>query len=232
MQISTKEREVLLETKFKEIANVISGKIVHPVTKRQFPVDSIETSMKSIKFKVKMDADTKKQAVECIKMLVKKFKVERARMLIRLTVENAQRAQIAELLEIWAEGYKELAAVNKQAQGDEGASNVVFEAVIEPRRVREITTTLEQDFKNKAVFEIVEHAIMNKTVRNTVITILTHSSSLRIDLKSPRSEIWTMSTSSSPGAQTAQTTATTTKTTKRSSRIRTRSSPRCRSTKI
>lgn len=68
MQISQKEREVFTEKKFKEVANLISGKIVHPVTEKSFPLDTIETAMKTINFKVKLDVPTKKLAMECIKV--------------------------------------------------------------------------------------------------------------------------------------------------------------------
>jgi ribosome maturation protein SDO1 len=60
MQISQKERLVFTHTKFKEIANVVASKIVHPVTNRPFPVEVIEEAMKSIRFKAKMQDDTKK----------------------------------------------------------------------------------------------------------------------------------------------------------------------------
>lgn len=68
MQISKKEREVFTENKFKEVANLISTKIVHPVTEKTFPIDTIETAMREINFKAKLDVDTKKQAMECIKV--------------------------------------------------------------------------------------------------------------------------------------------------------------------
>lgn len=73
MQISQKEREVFTENKFKEVANLISSKIVHPITEKPFPVDSIETAMGVVNFKAKIDVNTKKQAMECIK--VKKTKL-------------------------------------------------------------------------------------------------------------------------------------------------------------
>lgn len=70
MQISQKEREVFTENKFKEVANMISSKIVHPTTEKPFPVDTIETAMKAIGYKAKLDVNTKKQAMECIKVTI------------------------------------------------------------------------------------------------------------------------------------------------------------------
>ena len=90
MQISQKERQVFTGNKFKEIANVISTKIVHPVSNRPFPVDVIEEAMKNVRFKAKMNEDSKKQAISCIRLLKKKFKVTRARMLIVLSAEPSE----------------------------------------------------------------------------------------------------------------------------------------------
>ena len=55
MQISQKERLIFTNNKFKEVANVIASKIVHPVTNRPFPVEVIEEAMRNIRFKAKMD---------------------------------------------------------------------------------------------------------------------------------------------------------------------------------
>jgi len=60
MQISQKERLIFTNNKYKEVANVISTKIVHPVTNRPFPVEVIEEAMRNVGFKAKMNDDTKK----------------------------------------------------------------------------------------------------------------------------------------------------------------------------
>lgn len=87
MQISQKEREIFTGNKFKEIANIIASRIVHPTTNRPFPLEVIEEAMKSVNFTSKMNEDSKKQAVSCMRTLVKKYKVIRARMLIVLSCE-------------------------------------------------------------------------------------------------------------------------------------------------
>jgi ribosome maturation protein SDO1 len=80
MQISQKEREIFTGNKFKEVANVIAEKIVHPVTNRPFPVEVIEEAMRTIRYNPKMNEDTKKQAISCIRALMTKYKIIRARM--------------------------------------------------------------------------------------------------------------------------------------------------------
>lgn len=88
MQISKKEREIFTGNKYKEVANLVASKIVHPVTNRPFPVEVIEEAMKNVRFNPKMNEDTKKQAVGCIRTLIKKYKIIRARMLIVLSCDN------------------------------------------------------------------------------------------------------------------------------------------------
>jgi ribosome maturation protein Sdo1 len=87
MQISKKEREIFTGNKYKEVANLVASKIVHPTTYRPFPVEVIEEAMKNVRFNPKMNEDTKKQAVGCIRTLIKKYKIIRARMLIILSCE-------------------------------------------------------------------------------------------------------------------------------------------------
>ena len=87
MQISKKEREIFTGNKYKEVANLIAIKIVHPNTNRPFPVEVIEEAMKIVRFNPKMNEDTKKQAVSCIRILIKKYRIIRARMLINLSCE-------------------------------------------------------------------------------------------------------------------------------------------------
>ena len=159
MQVSKKEREMFTENKFKEIANIISTKIVHPLTIRPFPVDIISTAMKTINYKVKINDDTKKQAMECIKILLRKYKIKRAQMLIRITADAQYKDELMALMVIWSEKPKCLDTITEEG-------NITIEGVIEPKRFREITTTMEQDFKNIAALEVVEQSIMNKTVNS------------------------------------------------------------------
>lgn len=104
MQISQKEREVFTGNKFKEIANIIANRIVHPVTNRPFPVEVVEEAMKSVKFNSKMNEDSKKQAVSCMRTLVKKYKVIRARMLIVLSCEQRYLHELLEFVQSKSQG--------------------------------------------------------------------------------------------------------------------------------
>lgn len=155
--MSQKEREVFMENKFKEIANLISTKLVHQQTQRPFPPDTIEAAMKSINFKARMNDDTKKQAMECIKTLVKRFKVSRAKMLIRITIDKEEEERLMEQLGVVLKNAKTLEGYTPQED------NMTIESEIQPADFRVISILLENEFENTAL-EIVEQSLVNRTV--------------------------------------------------------------------
>ena len=61
MQVSDKERTQHLETTFKEIASIISGKCVNPETKRPYTISMIEQAMRDIHFSVHPNRNAKQQ---------------------------------------------------------------------------------------------------------------------------------------------------------------------------
>lgn len=166
MQISQKERLVFTTNKFKEVANVIAAKIVHPVTNRPFPVEVIEEAMRNIRFKAKMNDDTKKQAVSCIRQLIFHYNVIRAKMQIILSCEVGEDASVVEIVKEksdealaenkkWFISYKELPI--------DGAGRFQIEVVAEPSKFRDISEWIANDI-NSGALEIVEEAIVNNTI--------------------------------------------------------------------
>ena len=61
---------------------------MHPVTKRRFTQDAIKTAIKDIHFPVKHDQPAKRQALQCIKMLQKRYKIARGEMKIKITFDK------------------------------------------------------------------------------------------------------------------------------------------------
>jgi ribosome maturation protein SDO1 len=166
MQISQKERLIFTSNKFKEVANVISSKIVHPVTNRPFPVEVIEEAMKNVGFKAKMNDDTKKQAIACIRQLIRKYKIIRAKMLIILSCEDEDKETLTNLVkekssadlpdyEKWFISYKELQL--------DGNGRFQIEVVAEPSKFRDISESMVSEMTTAAL-EIVEEAIVNNTI--------------------------------------------------------------------
>lgn len=72
MQVSDKERTQHLETTFKEIASIISGKCVNPETKRPYTITMIEQAMRDIHFSVNPNRNAKQQV--CTDIFLNFFK--------------------------------------------------------------------------------------------------------------------------------------------------------------
>lgn len=63
MQMGDKERDHEMDLMFRDIANIIAEKCVHPDSKRPFSLDSIKNAMKFIHFPIKLNETPKKQAI-------------------------------------------------------------------------------------------------------------------------------------------------------------------------
>ncbi|CAL1299781.1 unnamed protein product [Larinioides sclopetarius] len=66
LQISEKERHVLLESTFKDIATIVADKCINPDTKRPYPMSIIEKSMKECHISVKPNKNSKQQVCNVI----------------------------------------------------------------------------------------------------------------------------------------------------------------------
>ena len=61
LQISEKERQVQLESMFKDVATIVADKCINPDTKRPYPVSIIEKSMKEAHVSIKPNKNSKQQ---------------------------------------------------------------------------------------------------------------------------------------------------------------------------
>jgi ribosome maturation protein SDO1 len=99
LQVSDKEREVHLSSTLADIIKIIVEKCVHPVTKRRFTPETIKTAIKDIHFPVKHDQPPKRQALACIKLLQKRYKIARGEMKIRITFDQASLHHLTPVLQ-------------------------------------------------------------------------------------------------------------------------------------
>lgn len=90
MQISQKERNVLMETLTNDILNIISTKVVHPKTKRAFSVETIKNALKELGVVFNLNKSAKKQAMDAIKALTAKYFVEKVGMLVKLAFHDPE----------------------------------------------------------------------------------------------------------------------------------------------
>lgn len=97
LQVSEKERQVQLESSFKDVATIVSEKCINPETKRPYPVSIIEKSMKSIHFSINPKRNNKQQALDVIKKLKDVLPIERCMMKLRIVSSKKNKQKILDL---------------------------------------------------------------------------------------------------------------------------------------
>jgi len=85
-QLSEKERQTALNSKFTEIAANVSTMCINPTTQRPYPVSIVEQAMKDAHVSVKPNKSAKQQALEVIKILKESIPIERVKMKIRISM--------------------------------------------------------------------------------------------------------------------------------------------------
>ncbi|CAJ1340607.1 unnamed protein product [Effrenium voratum] len=87
VQVSDKEREVHMESLFKDIVQILAERLVHNETGRQLTPLAVESALKNIGFSVQPDQPAKKQALKAMDEIQKKLSgsFSRAKMRVRMT---------------------------------------------------------------------------------------------------------------------------------------------------
>jgi ribosome maturation protein SDO1 len=132
-EISDKERHVLFESLFRDVAAVVSEKCVNPETKRPYTVSLIEKALRDIHFSVNPQKNTKQQALKAISLLeAANFPIQRAKMRLLLSITDSQFASLKSLLldKMGASMYDEM------HNSVTGIASV--EALIDPGHFREV----------------------------------------------------------------------------------------------
>lgn len=93
-----KERALLFDQLFRDIATIIADKCVNPQTSRPYTVTLIEKALRDAHFSVNPAKNAKQQALKAVALLQRSLPIERARMRLRLTVPRAAYAGLRSLL--------------------------------------------------------------------------------------------------------------------------------------
>lgn len=134
-----------------DIVKVIVEKCVHPSTKRRFTPDNIKVAVHDIHFPIKLDQPAKKQALECIKLLQKRYKISRGEMKIRVTAERDGLPELeARLREVEVEEFE---------KEEEKGGQVARVYNIEPSKYRDISQLCKKF--DKVVIEVLVGVIVN-----------------------------------------------------------------------
>jgi ribosome maturation protein SDO1 len=97
LQVSEKERELMMDKTFRDIATIVAEKCVDPQTNRPLTVGLVERAMKDIHYSVNATKNAKQQALDVIKLLQQsgKIPIARAKMRLKLTMTKTESEKLA-----------------------------------------------------------------------------------------------------------------------------------------
>eukprot|EP01084_Bolivina_argentea_P270424 459818_1 len=152
LQVSKRERNDQLQSKFKEVASIICDKCVNKETKKPFPVSVIENAMKELHFNVNINKPSKLQAINLISLLQEqKMPIERAQMKLNIEIpKNIGKKIKPDLLGLIKNIEKERFGMKYQL--------IVY---IDPGNYRKICDLVSKTTKGKGSVEVLAMAVQN-----------------------------------------------------------------------
>uniref|UniRef100_A0A2I2ZNQ6 Ribosome maturation protein SBDS n=1 Tax=Gorilla gorilla gorilla TaxID=9595 RepID=A0A2I2ZNQ6_GORGO len=133
-----------LEQMFRDIATIVADKCVTPETKRPYTVILIERAMKDIHYSVKTNRSTKQQALEVIKQLKEKMKIERAHMRLRFILPVNEGKKLKEKLK----------PLIKVIESKDYGQQLEIVCLIDLGCFREIDELIKKETKGKGSLEV------------------------------------------------------------------------------
>jgi len=94
VQVSEKERQILLESTFKDIATIVAEKCINPESKIPLTVGTVERAMKEIHYNVHPTKSAKQQALEVIRLLQAKIPIQRAWMRLKINLPISKHVEL------------------------------------------------------------------------------------------------------------------------------------------
>jgi len=151
LQVSEKERQIQLESLFKDVATVVAEKCVNPETNRPLTVGLVERAMKDIHYNLHPTRSAKQQALEVIKALKAVIPIERAQMRLRLVMAPADSKKVKEKLKDAI-----LTTEEETTEDDEFAMT----CRIDPGSFRKVDDEVRTATKGKGKIEILALAVV------------------------------------------------------------------------
>eukprot|EP00762_Andalucia_godoyi_P003551 ANDGO_04242.mRNA.1 Ribosome maturation protein SBDS len=84
LQVAEKERQAILTQLTHDVCNIVAEKAFNPLTKRPYPLPTIERALKDSHYVIRLTKPAKQQALEVIRLLSKTMPIARSRMLVRI----------------------------------------------------------------------------------------------------------------------------------------------------
>ena len=145
LQVSEKERQVHLESMYRDIATVVAEMCVNPETKRPYTVTVIERAMKEdIHYSVNPNRNTKQQALQVIKMLKEKISINRAEMRLRFFIPGKDSKKVKEKLKSYI----------KTIETEEFSSGLEMVCLVDPGCYRQLDEIIGKETRGKGKLEV------------------------------------------------------------------------------
>lgn len=145
IQLSEKERQVMLNKINNELLTIVSAKCINPVSKKRYPPTMIHKLLVELKFSPVLNKPAKLQALEAIKLLIAKqiVPIVRAKMKVKVTIGSQETERIARL--------------QKLVDGSTSGDNWVFLGLIDPVLYRDLVTMCE----GKGTVQVIDMAVID-----------------------------------------------------------------------
>ncbi|CAN0007569.1 unnamed protein product, partial [Hapterophycus canaliculatus] len=162
MQVSDKERQVALESVFRDVATIVSEKCVNPASNRPYTVSMIEKAMRDVHFSAHPTRSAKQQALEVIKKLKEVMPIDRAKMKLRITTDQEPSSPELEhlketLRELGVDGFESGAG----ASGG-GGSGEVLDFLVDPGMYREVEEAVRNMAGGRCALEVLQLSVQQE----------------------------------------------------------------------
>eukprot|EP00743_Colponemidia_sp_Colp-15_P002095 GILK01002272.1.p1 GENE.GILK01002272.1~~GILK01002272.1.p1 ORF type:complete len:355 (+),score=71.65 GILK01002272.1:51-1115(+) len=150
VQVSEKERQILYEQMYTDVATLVAQKCINPDTQRPFTVALIERTLRELHFTVKLNQTAKQQALDAIRLLASHIPIVRAQMRLRLSCKAKEGPFIKE----------KLMRFEPTIESEESAANFVMIFLADPGCFRGIDELLIQGTKRIGSVEILNPCVV------------------------------------------------------------------------
>ncbi|AJV77339.1 Sdo1p [Saccharomyces cerevisiae YJM453] len=158
IQLSEKERQLMLNKVNNEMLTIVSAKCINPVSKKRYPPTMIHKALQELKFSPVINKPAKLQALEAIKLLVSKqvIPIVRAKMKVKVAISEPSRQP--ELIE----------KISKLIASSPGESTKpeldpwTCTGLIDPVNYRDLMTLCDK----KGTVQVLDMAVIDNTTHN------------------------------------------------------------------
>lgn len=145
IQLSERERQVMLNKINNELLTIVSAKCINPVSKKRYPPTMIHKLLVELKFSPVLNKPAKLQALEAIKLLIVKqiVPIVRAKMKVKVTISSQETERIERL--------------QKLVNGSTTDESWTYLGLIDPVMYRDLVTVCE----GKGTVQVIDMAVID-----------------------------------------------------------------------